>query len=275
MAEGTKAEEGAGGSSKSNREGVDPATALADAFAKAQAEFPPITKNRVVDFTNEKGRRTNYGYADLNSLIRAVTPALAKHGLGVHQPVFTSGNLLTVRTQLYHRLGASNSHDFTVPVSFADIKGVGSVISYVRRYALLGMLGLSTEEDDEDSDFVADATRAKSNQASGNDQSRRVNSPDRPVTGPTPQKPPEAKQSPAKPTGQGPSASLLAKLKDLQERAGLSDKGLDNLVISVGAKSLGTTTKEQFDKIVAELKSLLPPPTDQPVFNDNTPSRIQ
>ena len=49
---------------------------------------------------------------------------------------------------LIHASGQWLSNTFTMPVSKADAQGVGSAITYARRYALAAMVGVAPEDDD-------------------------------------------------------------------------------------------------------------------------------
>ncbi len=82
-------------------------------------------------------------YAPLPDILNHVRPVLAKHKLCVIQDA-------GVTTRLVHESGEWLESDTLVltPVK-DDPQGVGSAITYARRYALSAMLGISSEDDDD------------------------------------------------------------------------------------------------------------------------------
>lgn len=119
---------------------------LAEALAKAQAEFSAVPFNATNPFLKNK-------YADLGAIIQSAKPILAKYGLAVSQPAEGEGNIIGVTTMLIHSSGEWISS--TVRMELADEKGkslaqvAGSVITYLRRYSLASMLGLYSDEDND------------------------------------------------------------------------------------------------------------------------------
>ena len=111
------------------------------ALAKAQAEMGRAAKDASNPHFNKK-------YADLASVQDACLPALHKHGFAVFQPVERTEQGLAVRTILAHESG--ETLDCSVPlVNFRnDMQGLGSAITYARRYGLLCMSGVAPEDDD-------------------------------------------------------------------------------------------------------------------------------
>lgn len=130
---------------------------IASALSKAQAEFPIIPKNKTVDYKTKDGRRVNYDYADLEDILQATRPVLAKHGLSVAQPIGSN----TVTTFLTHSSGQwyRSFMDFN---RSNDVKEVGSMITYLRRYSLEGMIGTSSEKDT-DGPYGPSATQTRPN----------------------------------------------------------------------------------------------------------------
>jgi hypothetical protein len=89
-------------------------------------------------------------YAPLNAILAEVRPELAKHGLAVTQLV-TGHDKIGVTTLLMHASGeyigstVSLSPDSSKGLSVAQNAGV--VITYLRRYAVQSILGISGEDD--------------------------------------------------------------------------------------------------------------------------------
>lgn len=87
-------------------------------------------------------------YADLSEVVEAVVPALNKAGIGVMQFPSYDGELVGVTTVLMHESGATVTGTLHLRPSKTDPQGVGSAVTYARRYALLAMTGAAPEDDD-------------------------------------------------------------------------------------------------------------------------------
>lgn len=114
---------------------------LYTALLKAQKEFPLIKKEDSNPFFKSK-------YAGLPSILEVVLPILNKHGIVLVQAPINELERVGVRTTLSHVSGEINS-EFTMALSKNDPQGAGSAITYARRYALVSMLGLNVDEDDD------------------------------------------------------------------------------------------------------------------------------
>jgi N-acetyl-anhydromuramyl-L-alanine amidase AmpD len=128
---------------------------LAAALCKAQGEFPKIPKNKIVDFTNDRGKRTNYKYADLADVIDAIRPILTKYGLAYSQDFREDdhGRVL-LWTILMHTSGQWKGGAFPVALGNRQ-QETGANITYIRRYTLCSALGIQSEEDN-DGQFLED-----------------------------------------------------------------------------------------------------------------------
>lgn len=115
---------------------------LAAALSKAQGEFESAKKDRANPFFKSK-------YADLASVLDATREAMAKNGLSFSQvPTRGDGDKITLTTMIMHSSGQWISGDYPVIVTKMDAQGLGSGITYARRYALQAMLGVSADDDD-------------------------------------------------------------------------------------------------------------------------------
>jgi len=115
--------------------------ALAAALTKVQAEV----KGAVRDSENPHFRSK---YADLTSVWDACRPALTRHGFSVVQlPGFADG-VATLDTMLLHSSGQWIRGTAGAPLAKADAQGVGSALTYLRRYALAAVTGVAPEDDD-------------------------------------------------------------------------------------------------------------------------------
>lgn len=115
------------------------------AFVAAQSEFLHVVEDSQVMV----GGGSRAGYASLPQVIQSLRPILNKHGLGLLQPAMPHDGGVRVRTMIVHESGQSISDDgITIPAGKLDPQGHGSALSYARRYGLLTMLGVATNDDD-------------------------------------------------------------------------------------------------------------------------------
>lgn len=116
---------------------------LAKALALAQAELSPAVKNA-------KNPHLNNRYADISAVYEAVREVLPKHGLSVAQMILPSEGKAHVRTMLMHESGEWLASECLLPPDRAGgPQGMGSAITYARRYSLSAMIGVVSEEDDD------------------------------------------------------------------------------------------------------------------------------
>ena len=98
---------------------------------------------------NTKG--FNYKYSDLATVWDSIRKPLADNGLAVVQ---TTRNLEdgtpVVITTLFHISGQFIEGELAIKPAKMDAQGVGSVISYARRYSLMSILGIAAAGEDDD-----------------------------------------------------------------------------------------------------------------------------
>lgn len=123
---------------------------LALALIEVQKQMSPASKDGTNPFT-----RSNY--ATLNSVMEACREPLLKNGILLTQipvppPDYLGGGYLGLMTKLIHAESGQWQASLTViPLPKSDPQGMGSAITYARRYALTSMLGMITEDDDAES----------------------------------------------------------------------------------------------------------------------------
>ena len=118
-------------------------TEIAKALAKFQSEVSDPERTKENSFLKAK-------YVTLDSLLQAVRPVLADNGLSFLQIPSTAKDEVTVVTMLLHNSGEwFESDPFTLPLMKKDPQGVGSVVTYARRYSLSSILGVAWDEDDD------------------------------------------------------------------------------------------------------------------------------
>jgi len=107
-------------------------------------------------FKDKAGK--SYTYADLSSVLDVCRSAVASHGLSFTQMPYTGEGTIGVETLLMHKSGQWIASRVEVPLEIALTKdgrpimspaqAAGSVITYLRRYALTAVLGLAQDDDD-------------------------------------------------------------------------------------------------------------------------------
>lgn len=117
---------------------------LAEALAAAQGELKPAAKDSKNPFFKSS-------YADLTSVWECIRAALSKNGLAVVQTLDVQGDkaLTVLKTMLLHKSGEFITSTYPVKPIKDDPQGVGSAITYARRYALSALVGVVADEDDD------------------------------------------------------------------------------------------------------------------------------
>ena len=116
--------------------------ALAAALAKAQACMENASKDTANPFFKSK-------YANLESVVGVIRPAIEKHGLSFVQVCHDWDVGAKVETIILHESGEWLScGTMAAPATKADAQGFGSALTYARRYSLSAAFGVATEDDD-------------------------------------------------------------------------------------------------------------------------------
>ena len=120
---------------------------LSRAMLQIQRNLLPALKDATNPFT-----RSNY--ATLNSVMESCRDELLTHGIWLTQlpcpaPVELGAGHIGLETRLIHaESGQWISSMAVIPLPKNDPQGMGSAITYARRYSLCAMLGIVTEDDD-------------------------------------------------------------------------------------------------------------------------------
>lgn len=189
---------------------------LAKAFVAAQKATEAVKKAS----TNPAFRSK---YADLAGVVEAVVPALNAAGVGVMQFPGYDGELVTVTTTFLHEGGSSVTSTLALRPSKQDPQGIGSAVTYGRRYSLLAMSGAAPEDDD-------------GNAASG--PARRADPPALSVV------------SPPSPSGETLTEAQSDEIRELVEATGTD---LTKFLRYMKANTIGTIPASQFDTARAML----------------------
>jgi len=115
---------------------------IAAALAKAQAKMENVAKDRENPHFRSR-------YATLAGVLDEVRGKLSEQGISIYQaPVNGEASNIGVATRLLHSSGQwIESAVFVQPTKF-DAQGVGSVLTYLRRYSLMAVAGVGPEDDD-------------------------------------------------------------------------------------------------------------------------------
>ena len=114
---------------------------LVAALIKAQQQFDPIIKSKNNPFFKSK-------YADLQAVIEATQPTLIANGLVITQFPVSDEKGVGVLSVLAHTSGQFISESVTLPLGKNDAQTGVAAVTYARRTAWLGIIGVAAEDDD-------------------------------------------------------------------------------------------------------------------------------
>lgn len=128
-------------------------------FASAYVQAVAKTRDVLPDAENSFHKNS---YATLSAHISATKSIFAQHGLAIVQFPFGDAKQVGVNTMVIHKDGGYIQNYITLPVA-EGVKGqdVGSLVSYLRRYAIAGVANLATSDDDGESDRQSHAQPMK------------------------------------------------------------------------------------------------------------------
>lgn len=197
---------------------------LAEAMAKAQKEMQHATKDSNNPHFKSK-------YADLASVIDAVREPLSNHGLSFVQYGEDQDGAMFLVTRLMHTSGEFIEGRIKLLTDKPNMQGLGSALTYARRYGLAAMMGIHQEDDD------------------GNAS-----------VGPKPsgEKPRISAPITKEPVGQF-SDKQKQFYKDLVARTGVSQIEIASMLAKYNATKPSDLTKKQFSDLLDELTKLEAP----------------
>jgi hypothetical protein len=124
-----------------------------DAFADFQTIVPVIKKNKLNKINSQKGAYS-YKSADLGEIAKTIKGALKETGLSYRWEFEEMGNKLKVTCLVSHRDGFTETSVMEAEKDDSGgknkIQQSGSTATYLQRYTLIGALGLSTADEDND-----------------------------------------------------------------------------------------------------------------------------
>lgn len=160
---------------------------IATALSAFQSECPTIPKKSTANLGKYK-----FDYADLETVLSVIREPMAKHGLswtsecGFPQTISytdvretqrgeivankVDAIVLTITVRLFHVSGQSFAHAVSIPIKLDSPQSMGIAMTYGRRYGLMSVLGLATEDNDI-AGIEPQRDRQRPRQASGNAKS--------------------------------------------------------------------------------------------------------
>lgn len=117
---------------------------LLNALNKVQSELKPVEKTKLNPHFRSK-------FADLSGVLDEVLPLLAKNGLVLIQSISGSETHPVLDTIIAHAKSGQNIKS-TAPLLCKEMtpQSLGSAITYMRRYSLMAIVGVSTVDEDDD-----------------------------------------------------------------------------------------------------------------------------
>ena len=112
-------------------------------LVKAFAEVKQATRSEINPYFKSK-------YADLSEIDNACRDALVNNKLSIMQiPKYRGENVLEIQTTILHEDGEVIKCEPTgIIIEKLNSHGIGSAISYLRRYTLASLMGVITKDDD-------------------------------------------------------------------------------------------------------------------------------
>lgn len=131
---------------------------LAAALAKAQGAMKDAAKDR-------ENPHFKSSYATMASVMDSVRGPLSSAGLAIMQDPSTSDGDVVVVTLLAHSSGQWVESEIRARPTKMDPQGIGSAITYLRRYAVMAVCGIAPTDDDDGEAAVKPATGKERAQA--------------------------------------------------------------------------------------------------------------
>ena len=125
--------------------------AFVEALSAFKANPPTVIKDKSASFGQGKA---TYDYVSLPQVVAVIAPALSEHGLSHRWSTTQSEAGISVTCTLTHVMGHSESITLSAGADTSgsknSIQAIGSTLSYLERYTLLGITGLAAADMDDD-----------------------------------------------------------------------------------------------------------------------------
>lgn len=128
--------------------------AFMESLSKFQSMAPVIRKKKTAKIKSSTGASFEYKFADLGTIFVAIKKPLNECGLSVRWEFEESGDKLRCHCHVSHLDGHTETTTMQAAKDNSGAKNaiqqVGSTQTYLQRYTLIGSLGLTTAEEDND-----------------------------------------------------------------------------------------------------------------------------
>jgi hypothetical protein len=127
--------------------------AFFNALVTFQANCPELRKSKTVSFS-AGGGKTEYKYAPLADIIRQIKPVIKSVDIAYRWEIADNGESIIVTCLVTHKDGHTERTTMSAKADTSGSKNAiqarGSAIEYLKRYTLIGALGISTADSDVD-----------------------------------------------------------------------------------------------------------------------------
>lgn len=130
------------------------------ALIAAQKQLPTITRRGKIEIEKNNRVIQSTPYAKFEDINRAVKPILQAHGFTMTFKTEAGADARTTVTAiLRHKGGHEETSSLSLPVEASgsknNVQGIGSSVSYGKRYTMTALLNLIAEGDDDDGNLGA------------------------------------------------------------------------------------------------------------------------
>jgi hypothetical protein len=205
---------------------------LAEALSKAQKQMQHATKDSVNPHFKSR-------YADLASVIDAIRIPLSENGLSYVQYGADENNGMFLITRLMHISGEYVEGKMRLVTDKPNMQGLGSALTYARRYGLAAMVGIHQEDDDGNSASVPE--------------------------------PKIQKQAPIVKAGKATDKQLQY-CRDLIKKNGLIAQEITDLLKSYGVSKSADLSFEDVSDLIKKLQNMESSQKEQGSFEDFNPT---
>lgn len=127
--------------------------AFFNALGEFQSRVPEIRKNKKVSYNTQSGK-TEYNFAPLADIVRQIKDTCKECGLSYRWEINDTKEEIKVTCLVTHTDGHTERTTMTATPDNSggknSIQARGSSIEYLKRYTLIGALGISTADQDND-----------------------------------------------------------------------------------------------------------------------------
>lgn len=206
--------------------GAHPSCTLNAALLAFQAEAPALQRTALNPHFRSR-------YVPLDELMGVVLPLLNKHGIVLAQtPCRMSEDAAPALTTRLTHAESGEYVEGTMPLLLtkSDPQAQGAAITYARRYALMAMLGLVADEDDDGNAATPRATRRGARSTSAPAKEPKTEADGGQASEPLP---PRGATSPSPPSGSTITDAQRKRLFAMARERGIDDEALRALILRV------------------------------------------